>query len=214
VEKERDTWLGLIVTPLSGWEILRAKMLGAVWRLRVYVLALLALWVVALLAGALHPLGLLAALAGLAATTWLYTAWGAYVSLWSPDRRQATGRIMLPAMLPMSACVLWFLPQGLGTVLLGAGSMSFFTWAALLSYEDIAAAMATGAFPQLATVRIHTGEGAWSVLAAGLIGLAAHLIGAAFLTRAACRGFDAAAGRPMRASDHHSGVTLSTTATT
>ena len=34
VEKDRDTWLGLIATPLSGWEILRAKMIGAVWRAR------------------------------------------------------------------------------------------------------------------------------------------------------------------------------------
>jgi hypothetical protein len=199
VEKERDTWLGLLATPLSGWEILRAKMLGAVWRLRGFALVLLALWAVALLAGALHPLGLLIALMGLAATTWLYAALGTYVSLWSPDRKQATARIVLPAMLPMTAVVLVFLPRGFGSVFLGSGSMAFFTWAALLSYEDIAAAMATGAFPQLATVRIATGEGAWSVLAALLIGLAGHLIGAALLTRAACRGFDAAADRPARA---------------
>jgi ABC-type Na+ efflux pump permease subunit len=196
VEKERDTWLGLLATPLSGWEILRAKMLGAVWRLRGFALVLLALWSLALLAGALHPLGLLIALAGLAATAWFYTALGTYVSLWAPDRRQATSRVILPAMLPMSGFVLLFLPQGFGSVFLGAGSMVFFHWAALLSYEDVAAATATGAFPQLATVRIATGEGAWSVLAALLIGLAGHLIGAAFLTRAACRGFDAAVDRP------------------
>jgi hypothetical protein len=199
VEKERDTWLGLLATPLSGWEILRAKMLGAIWRLRGYPLVLLALWAVALLTGALHPLGLLIALMGLAATTWLYAALGTYVSLWSPDRKQATGRIVLPAMLPMTGFALLFLPRGFGSVFLGTGSMSFLTWAALLSYEDIAAATATGAFPQLATVNIATGEGAWSVLAALLIGLAGHLVGAVLLTRAACRGFDAAADRPTRA---------------
>ena len=29
-ERERGTWLGLIATPLSGWEILRAMMVGPV----------------------------------------------------------------------------------------------------------------------------------------------------------------------------------------
>jgi ABC-type transport system involved in multi-copper enzyme maturation permease subunit len=197
VEKERDTWLGLLATPLSGWEILRAKMLGVVWRVRGLALFLVGLWVVALLAGALHPLGLLAALAGLAAMTWCFTALGTYVSLWSLDRRH-TGRIFVPAMLPMSAFALLFLPPGSGSVLLAAGSMCFTIWAALLSYDDVAAAMATGSFPQLAFVRIRTGEGAWSVLAAVLIGLAAHLIAAALLTRAACRGFDSAVDRPRK----------------
>jgi hypothetical protein len=196
-EKERDTWLGLLATPLSGWEILRAKMLGAVWRVRGLALCLLALWAVALLCGALHPLGLLAAVAGLAAMTWCFTALGTYVSLWSTDRRH-TGRIFLPAMLPMSAFGLLFLPPGSGSVLLGAGSMSFCTWASLLSYDDIAAATATGSFPQLSTVRIETGEGAWSVLAAVLVGLSAHLSAAALLTRAACRSFNIAVDRPRR----------------
>jgi hypothetical protein len=197
VEKERDTWLGLLATPLSGWEILRAKMLGAAWRVRGLAVFLLGLWAVALLCGALHPLGLLAALAGLAAMTWCFTALGTYVSLWAPDRRH-TGSIFLPAMLPMSAFALLFLPPGSGSVLLAAGSMCFYTWAALLSYDDIAAAMASGSFPQLAYVRIKTGEGAWSVLATVLIGLAAHLIAAALLTRAACRGFDSAVDRPRK----------------
>jgi hypothetical protein len=200
-EKERDTWLGLIATPLSGWEILRAKMIGAVLRASGLVWTLLGLWSVALLTGALHPLGLLAALAALAATSWIYAALGTYVSLWSPDRKQATARILLPAMLPMSGVILWFLPQGSGSVLLGSASMSFITWASLLSYEDIGAAMTTGAFPQLAAVRVETREGAWSVLAAVLIGLTAHLIAAALLTQAACRDFDTAVGRPQRGMD-------------
>jgi ABC-type transport system involved in multi-copper enzyme maturation permease subunit len=195
-EKERDTWLGLLATPLSGWEILRAKMQGALWRLRGFVLVLLGLWTVALLAGALHPLGLIAALAGLAATSWFYTALGVHVSLRSRDRRDAS-RVILLAMLPMTGLVLPFFPHGTGSVLLGSASMSFATWASLLSYEDIVAVTATGAFPQLASVRMDTGEGAWSVLAAVLIGVAGHAIGAALLTRAACRGFDAAVGRPQ-----------------
>jgi hypothetical protein len=197
-EKDRDTWLGLIATPLSGWEILRAKMIGAAWRARGFSLILAGLWIVGLLAGALHPLGFLAALIGLGATTWFFAALGTYVSLWSSNRKEATGQIMLPAMLTMVGFVPPFLPSAFGSVLMAAGSMSFLTWASVLSYEDIAAATRTGAFPQLVTVSIHTGEGAWKVLATVLIGMTAQLAGALLLTHAACRGFDVAVGRPMR----------------
>jgi hypothetical protein len=171
-------------------------MIGAVWRAKGFLLVLVALWVVALLAGALHPIGFLAALASLGVMTCFYVALGTYVSLWSPDRRQAVGRVVLPAMLPMSGVVLLFLPQGVGSVILGTASMSFITWASLLSYEDLVAATRAGSFPQLSAVRIETGEGASRVLATVVIGLACHLIGAAFLARAACRDFDAAVGRP------------------
>jgi len=197
-EKDRDTWLGLIATPLSGWEILRAKMIGAVWRARPLLLVLVGLWIVGLLAGALHLLGFLAGLVGLVAMTWFFAALGTYVSLWSPDRKQATGRTMLPAMFSMSGFLLPFIPAGFGTVLMGVGSMGFLIWASLLSYEDILAATRSGAFPQLAAVSIKTGEGAWRVLATVLVGIAAHLAAAALLTGAACRGFDFAAGRPKR----------------
>jgi hypothetical protein len=198
LEKDRDTWLGLIATPLSGWEILRAKMIGAAWRMRPLLLVLVGLWVVGLLSGALHPLGFAAALVALGAMSWFFAALGTYMSLWSPDRKQATGRVMLPALCSMSGFVLPFLPAGFGSVLMGVGSMSFLTWASLLSYDDIFAATHSGNFPQLAAVNIRTGEGAGGVLATVLVGITAHLVGAALLTRAACRGFDLAAGRPTR----------------
>jgi hypothetical protein len=197
VEKERDTWLGLIATPLSGWEILRAKMLGAAWRARVLSLVMVGLWTAGLLAGAVHPVGFLASLAGLGVSSWACAAGGTYASLWSPNRKEATARIMLPLMLLPPSAMLLFLPPGWTSVLMGAGSMPFLAWASLLSYEDVAAAWRTGAFPQLAA-NIRTGEGAGRVLAAVLIGLIGQAVAAALLTRAARRGFDAAAGRPRR----------------
>ena len=159
----------------------------------------LGLWIVGLLAGAVHPLGFLAALVGLGAMTWFFAALGTYVSLWSPDRKQATGRDhaardvlherVRPAVLTRRVRQR---PDG------GRLDVASSSWASLLSYEDIAAATHSGAFPQLAAVHINTGEGAWRVLATVLVGITAHLVGAALLTRAACRGFDAAAGRPKR----------------
>ncbi len=208
-EKERGTWLGLIATPLSGWEILRAKMLGAFWRARVLSLVMVGLWTVGLLTGAVHPLGFVAAMAGLGVSSWLCVAGGTYASLWSPDRKEATARIIPPMMLlPISALVL-FLPPGWSSVLMAAGSMPFLVWASLLSYEDAAAALRTGAFPQLAASNLRTGEGAGRVLAAVLIGLTGQAIAAALLTRAARRGFDTAVGRPRRPETPHPPTGLS-----
>jgi hypothetical protein len=66
---------------------------------------------------------------------------------------------------------------------MGAGSPPFLTWSALLSYDDVRAALGSGAFPPLAAAGIRTGEGAGRVLAAWLIGTAAQAAGAFVLAR-------------------------------
>src|SRR5262249_33660196 len=74
VERARDPWTGLLATPLTGWEIFRAKMIGAAWRARWAPIALVALWGVGVVGGAVHPLGFVAALVVLAAFTALFVA--------------------------------------------------------------------------------------------------------------------------------------------
>ena len=197
-ERERETWLGLIATPLTGREILRAKMLGAIWKTRGLAFLMLALWMVGLLAGAVHPLGFLAALAGMAVSCWFLAALGVSVSLWSRDRGEATGRVLGPLMLFLGLSALPFLLPGTASVLMAAGTMPFQTWASLLSYEDVHAAIHSGVPPQFAAIGIRSGAGARIVLAAWLIGTTAQAVGASLLTRSAVRGFDAAVGRPMR----------------
>ena len=59
-EREEDTWTSLIATPLSGEEILRAKMFGAVWGTRWLGVLLLAFWLLGLASGAVHPIGFVA----------------------------------------------------------------------------------------------------------------------------------------------------------
>ena len=140
-ERERQTWLGLIATPLTGWEILRAKMLGSIWKTRGLAFLMLALWIVGLLAGAVHPLGFLAAFAGLGVSCWFLAALGVSTSLWSRDRGQATGKVLGPLMLSLGLSALPFLLPGTASVVLAAGTMPFQTWASLLSYEDVHAAI-------------------------------------------------------------------------
>ena len=41
MEREKDTWISLVSTPLEGREILTGKILGAFWRVRGILVALL-----------------------------------------------------------------------------------------------------------------------------------------------------------------------------
>jgi hypothetical protein len=50
---------------LSGREILRAKLLGSIWKVPRAGVLMLALWMLGLLSGAVHPLGFIAALTGM-----------------------------------------------------------------------------------------------------------------------------------------------------
>ena len=88
VERERNTWQSLVATTLTPWEILRAKMLAAIWRARAAGLTLIALWTVGLLAGALHPIGFVNAIAGLIAIGALYAAVGVSMGLQVGHRKQ------------------------------------------------------------------------------------------------------------------------------
>jgi hypothetical protein len=198
VERERETWLGLIATPLTGWEILRAKMLGAVWKTRMLGFLLLAFWVVGLLAGAVHPLGFLAALVGTGVSCWFLAALGVSASLRSRDRGEAINKALVPLMLFLCAGALPFLVPGTVSVVLAAGSMPFQAWASLLSHDDVHALVRSSPIPQFAMIGINSGEGARIVLAGWLITTTALAVGAFVVTRSAVRGFDAAIGRPIR----------------
>ncbi|WP_435017813.1 hypothetical protein TA3x_005433 [Tundrisphaera sp. TA3] len=94
VEREEDTWLTLTSTPLAGREILRGKAIGALWAQRGFGVFLLLIWAVGLLAGALHPLGVLMASAVLALETWLVAAIGVHASMRSATTSKALGKTL------------------------------------------------------------------------------------------------------------------------
>jgi ABC-type Na+ efflux pump permease subunit len=199
LERERDTWLGLLATPLSGGEILRAKTVGAVWKARWTAGTILGLWSIGLMAGAVHPLGFLAAVLGLGILSWSHAALGTSVALWSRTRNQANNRVLVPlTLVAMTGLVFTIRTPGPVSILMGAGSVPCLASLWLLSYDDVRAAMGTGEFPSLAAMGVATGEGAARVLATYLIGLGAQAVAALLLTRSASRGFDAAVGRPAR----------------
>jgi ABC-type transport system involved in multi-copper enzyme maturation permease subunit len=55
-EKEKETWISLIATPLSAEEIVAQKLIGAAWRLRWPALAYLVLLSLGIAATAIHPI--------------------------------------------------------------------------------------------------------------------------------------------------------------
>lgn len=91
-EREGDTWVSLLSTTLTGREILRAKMLGAVLRFRWLGLVLGALWAVGLACGSVHPLGLVFALLELPIFLGFAAALGVACSL---DSRTTTRALAL-----------------------------------------------------------------------------------------------------------------------
>jgi hypothetical protein len=212
-ERDRDTWLGLIATPLSGWENLRAKMLGPVLSRLRGALTLIALWTVGLMAGAVHPLGFLAAITGLAALAWFCSALGVSRSLREGGMKRAGHPLALVVRRVAAVGVM------LLVVVAIPGALA---WLSLLSYEDVFSVVHSGAFLQFGatalqkvvrvpdnlplgarvllfgTGALQTVVGARTVVAVWLAGTIALGAGAYFVTRAMCRDFDVEVGRPTR----------------
>ena len=112
-EREARTWDGLLNTPLEPAEIIRAKVLVAVTRQRALLALVLAPWLFGLALGAMHPIGLLLAITGLAVFLFFASALGTRFSLRSKTSGQALVRT-LGVLLMLN----------LGTVLTGILLMS------------------------------------------------------------------------------------------
>jgi ABC-type Na+ efflux pump permease subunit len=206
-EKERDTWHGLIATSLTGWEIVRAKMVGALWRARSVALTLIALWATGLLAGAVHPLGFVSAVAGLGAVGAFYAALGVAFALQVDERKRANHLILLLVLCVLPASGLAILLPGGASVFLGVCSTPFLIWTSLFSYEDVRSMVISEVLPQLGGTSIKPGVGARTILAACWVATIAHAAGAVFLTREVCRSFDRLVGRPVRSGgDRRAGI--------
>jgi hypothetical protein len=180
-------------------------------------LTLIALWTVGLMAGAVHPLGFLAAVTGLAALAWFCSALGVSTSLREGGMKRAGHPLALVVRLVAALGV---------TLLVGAISGAL-AWSSLLSYEDVFSVVHSGAFPQFGatalqkvvgvpdnlplgarvlgarvlwfgTGALQTVVGARTVVAVWLAGTTALGAGAYSVTRAMCRDFDVEVGRPTR----------------
>jgi ABC-type Na+ efflux pump permease subunit len=169
IERDKKTWEALLTTSLTGPEILSSKMRVAgrgVWDAGRW---LILLWLLGIICGAVHPLGVVAAAMGMMLGTWLGLAMGAWAAI-KPGATTQTAN---------STAGVW------GLVLMAAGGLTAI--APLTSGRELAELSAFDArLPWLAA----------AVLAAALLAMAAL---ARRLTRRCFDRFDEWVGRPHRA---------------
>jgi ABC-type transport system involved in multi-copper enzyme maturation permease subunit len=179
-EREQDTWISLLSTPLEGREILSGKMLGPIRATLPFAITLAILLLDGLVVGAIHPIGILSGVTCAALFTWYVVALATYQSLKAPTAWRA--RLVTQAILAGTnlCCITPFIP-----------SFIVLLWGSVFSYAEVTAFFA-GEIP----IR----RLGLSVLLYGAYvfgGLAAYGCAAYFLSAACFRRFDKINDRPI-----------------
>ncbi len=199
-ERAGETWDSLIATPLTARDILRSKMLATLWRLRLLLTTVLGLWMIGLLAGAIHPAGFVASTLVLAGLIWLMLTFGTYISIGAKDMSAATGPTMgLVLIMACSGFLPFVLPGRMNSVLVGAGSPPFVAFMSLVSYRDVRNAWHYPVYPFIQWIRVMTDEGPLCVAATCLIGILIPTVAGFYLWRSSLNRFDRVIGRPFKA---------------
>jgi ABC-type transport system involved in multi-copper enzyme maturation permease subunit len=171
-EKEKDTWTSLVATRLEGGEIIRAKILGAFWRVRGLMAAMLVACLIGLVGGAVHPLGLLLCAVSTAVYAFSFAALGTYVSLRVKSSAQAIattlGIVMFCNAGYLFCCIPMMNGPGPGSIIVAAGVTPLIVVGSACTFGEFDDFL-YGRFPP------HTGElvvmGMFSLGFYGLIGL-------------------------------------------
>lgn len=97
-EHERDTYISLISAPLTSWEIIRAKWLGAVLSLRKLYFVMILVWGTALATGSMHPVMVIPSVFTTIILVSAFTWMGIFCSLTARNNLIATVRALLAAL--------------------------------------------------------------------------------------------------------------------
>jgi ABC-type transport system involved in multi-copper enzyme maturation permease subunit len=187
-EREADTWLSLTSTPLDGWEIVRAKMFGAVWTTRGLGVMLLILLGTGLVSGAIHPFGVAAFLVLTAIYLWFAVALGTYLSLIMRTTMRATATMIGLILLLNGGYLLGCVVLDPDTLYILAGVTPYTEAVSLMDYKDFWDVVHSGSERRIA-------ETVGTCVASAL----AYALAALILTLLAAAGFDAWIDRPRRA---------------
>jgi ABC-type transport system involved in multi-copper enzyme maturation permease subunit len=200
-ERLKDTWTSLLGTPLGGRDIVRSVILAAAWRSRGAFGAVLVLWTLGLVAGAIHPLGYLVSVLELAASVGLMAVFGVLGSLQAEKAEAAVGQGLVLTLILMGTGVLpMLLPVGLNSVLWGAASLPLVTWTSLLSYRELSTALASPLHPQFQWVGLPGGQMPMLVFSSWLIGILGPAVATFWMWKYTISQFDRLVGRPHRTS--------------
>jgi len=183
-EREEDQWTSLLTTPLTGKEILRAKMIGPIWSLRGLAYLLFLLWGVGLAIGSIHPLGLLACLIEFVVFTWFVSVVGTTFSLRAKNSTRALASSMALQIFLNGGYLFCCIPISVDTPILVGGCTPYIFAVSLLSFQDISE-MSTG---------YRTGE----FITGCVLGVIGYAVAAAWLTTWLFSAFDQMVDRPDR----------------
>jgi ABC-type transport system involved in multi-copper enzyme maturation permease subunit len=136
-EREGDTWVSLISTPLTPWEVLRAKMFGAFWALRGMALLWLALALVGLVLGAIHPLGFGAVLLATTVYVTFSCALGTFYSMRARSSARALTATVATLILINGFYLIALAPFPMENSLRLLGVTPFVEAVSLMSYQDV-----------------------------------------------------------------------------
>ena len=98
-ERDKDTWISLMATPLGAWEMLRGKWLGCVLGVRRGVAVLVLAWAIALAGRGVEPAMVLALAAALVVYVGTFAWVGIFCSLTSRTTLRATVKAAAAAAL-------------------------------------------------------------------------------------------------------------------
>ena len=159
MEREKDTWTSLTSTPLESGEIIQAKILGAFWRVRGLLAALLFVWLVGLFCGAVHPLGFLAALAVASAALTFIAVLGTYFSLRSKSSARAIAATIVTLFIVSGGYMMCCIPVAHGpeTIILIAGCTPVIVPCALASFSEVADLLHRHTYGPSSAIVIETG---------------------------------------------------------
>ncbi len=191
-EKEEDTWLSLVATPLEGREVLIAKMVGAAWSQRAVGATLLGLWFVGVATGAVHPLGMVVVVVEFAIFTWFIAALGVSLSLHSRNTTRATVAVVAILLVINGGYLMCCIPMGPGTVAVALGCTPMILVASLLNYSEFWGVL--GFEPN----GFYNGDWVGELILTCILGTMAYTVAAACLTGHALSVFDGKVGRPTR----------------
>ncbi len=194
-EREDDTWISLLATPLNGVEILRGKALGALHRWRVPGLVALFLWTFGLVAGAIHPLGYALTLALFATDSVFALALGSFLSLHLRSTTRAIVATVVVLFVLNGGYLLCVFPIAgrIDDLWLAAPVMPYMLDVAPERYAPVQALFGT-----IVDTINHRLDPIVSRLLACVVSLLGYGLASAVLATAAIDGFDRVADRPRR----------------
>jgi hypothetical protein len=205
-EKERDTWLSLTATTLTGPEIVSAKMVGAFWGTRWIGLGLVTPWLIGVGVGAIHPVGFALAVVELGVFLGFTVAVGTFFSLvFKSTYRAQLVTIAVLIMVNTLGQTALFWAQGTGTPPIWPGLSPVMLSRGLMNYVEFDG-LWVGAYSHPSSLHQYDAT-LWAILRLDLMALLVYAAGFFLVSWAAYAEFEVAAGRPRRRRPHRFATT-------